>query len=134
MITVVNFGYPVNRAEVEALIGPFQEVSCPVHLVLDGDRDGLPDRIVQQVQKMVDGLTIPWTTEPIVVVLPSLSLAAGLVLAELTGRMGHLPTILFSRERKGEVVRQYEIAGAIDLQAVRNTARQRRVTDMQASS
>lgn len=67
-----------------------------------------------------------WQGEPILVVLPSLNFIAALLLAELHGRMGYFPPVLRTRPVAGAVPRQYEAAEILDLQAVREAARQQR--------
>lgn len=55
-------------------------------------------------------------------VLPSLTEIAGVVLAELHGRMGYFPTVI-RRRRVSQAPPEYELAEVIDLQAVREQSR-----------
>lgn len=51
-------------------------------------------------------------------VLPSLNFIAGLLLAELHGRMGYFPPIVRTRPVAGAVSRHYRMAKLLDLQAL----------------
>jgi hypothetical protein len=67
-----------------------------------------------------------WQTRPVLVVLPSLSYSAGVLLAELHGRMGYFPPIIRMRGVPGAVPPRFEVAEIISLQDVRVAARARR--------
>ena len=67
-----------------------------------------------------------WQQQPIIVNLPALSVIAGLVLAELHGRMGYFPPVVRLKpvSSLGPVV--FELAEVLPLNAVREAARQKR--------
>ena len=126
-IVVVNFAHPLTdaqRAQVEALAGR------PVARVLDVLPHLDPDREVEpQVAALVDqvGLTVEeWQTTPLLVNPPGLAPLTAVLLAELHGRMGHFPTLLRLRPAAGALPLRYEVAEMVDLQSVRDQARQRR--------
>jgi hypothetical protein len=58
--------------------------------------------------------------------LPSYNYAAALVLAELHGRAGHFPAVLRLRPVAGGATTEFEVAEIINLQAMRDAARQAR--------
>lgn len=62
-------------------------------------------------------------TEPILVVLPSHSFIAGLVLAELHGRMGHLPAVVRIGPVPDSVPVAYQVSEIVDLQVLRDAAK-----------
>lgn len=68
--------------------------------------------------------SVEWQTTPILLNLPTLNVIAGTVLAELHGRMGHFPPIVRLRFVEGNVPSEYEVAEIINLQQVRDRARQ----------
>lgn len=124
---LVNFSHPVTatqRAEIEKLTG------IPVTTVLDQ----MPhldhtQPFEEQVRAVVDRVPLDagaWQTEPILVNLPGYAPAAGLLLAELHGRMGHFPAIVRLRPVDEEAVVRYEVAEILSLQHVRDRARQKR--------
>jgi hypothetical protein len=73
------------------------------------------------------GLTeAEWQTLPLLINLPSHNVIAALVLAELHGRMGYFPAVIRLRPVAGTTPPQFEMAEIINLQAVRDRARQMR--------
>lgn len=66
-----------------------------------------------------------WETLPIVVNPPGFAPGALALLSELHGRMGHFPAIVRLRPVAGSNPPRYELAEIIDLQALRDTARER---------
>lgn len=79
----------------------------------------------EQVQHLIDSIALTpteWQTRQMIINPVALSSAWGAVLAELHGRMGYFPKqIIMERGDTGFVV-----AGIVDLQALRETARLRR--------
>jgi len=67
-----------------------------------------------------------WQGEPILVVLPALNFIAGVLLAELHGRMGYFPPVVRTRPIPNVLPRQFEVAEILDLQSVRENARKAR--------
>jgi hypothetical protein len=57
---------------------------------------------------------------------PSLNFVAVVLLAELHGRCGYFPAHLRLRPVQGSLPPQYEVAEVLDLQALRDAARQKR--------
>ncbi|MFN3929149.1 MAG: CRISPR-associated protein Csx15 [Thermoflexus sp.] len=124
---VLNFAHPLTEEQlhqIEALAGRTVEQI----IVIDAQVDpGAP--LAPQVAAMVDrvGLSAEeWQTLPLLIALPSLNYSAGVLLAELHGRMGYFPSILRLRPVPGVVPPRFEVVEIIDLQAVRDAARARR--------
>lgn len=67
-----------------------------------------------------------WQTEAILVNPPALAPIAAVLIAELHGRMGYFPAIVRVRPVAGSTPSVYEVAEIINLQAVRDMARERR--------
>jgi hypothetical protein len=67
-----------------------------------------------------------WQTLPILVNLPSLNVIAAVLLAELHGRTGHFPAVIRLRPIPNSTPPQFEVAEVLNLQAIRDSARQRR--------
>ena len=67
-----------------------------------------------------------WQTKPILINPPSYNYAALTLLAELHGRMGYFPAILRIRPVAESVPPVFEVAEIINLQAVREQAREQR--------
>jgi hypothetical protein len=58
--------------------------------------------------------------------MPSLSIIAATLLAELHGRMGYFPTVVRMRPVAGSTPPRFEVAEIVNLQDVRDEARGKR--------
>ena len=67
-----------------------------------------------------------WQTYPLLINPPSLNFIAITLLAEIHGRCGYFPAHLRMRPVEGSVPIEYEAAEILNLQAVREAARQAR--------
>jgi len=126
-MVVLNFAHPLTpeqQRQIEAL------AEQPVERVIAIDAQIDPARpLVPQVVSMVDRVGFSpeeWQTRPILILLPSLNYSAGVLLAELHGRMGYFPSIIRMRPVPEAVPPRFEVAEIISLQAVREAARARR--------
>jgi hypothetical protein len=123
---LLNYAHPLTAAQladIAALLGAEPEVRA------------VPTRIDQalplgpQVVALVDaaGLTPEqWQTMPLVVNPPGLAPAAVALIAELHGRTGHFPALLRLRPVAGAPATTYEVAEVLNLQVLRDAARDRR--------
>jgi hypothetical protein len=126
-IVVVNFAHPLTgaqREQVASLAGRpvVRVVDVPAHIDVEAD-------VGRQATALVDraGLSAgEWQTLPLVVNPPGLAPLAAAVLAELHGRMGYFATILRIRPMAGSAPTRYEVAELLNLQALRDAARERR--------
>ena len=124
---LLNFSHPLtpdHLQQIETLIGQKVERVVEVHSQIDAQQP-----LVPQVVALADqaGLSpAEWQTLPILVNPPALNFIAVALLAELHGRCGYFPAHLRTRPVQGSIPPQYEVAEVLDLQAVRDAARQRR--------
>jgi hypothetical protein len=124
---VLNFGHSLTweqRQQIQELTGQkIQEVVDAQQCFDDGAS------FVEQAQRLVDAVGFTgqqWQTEAFVVNLPTHSVIAALVLAEIHGRAGYFPTVLRLRPVEGATPVRFEVAEVINLQQVRNRARDQR--------
>jgi len=126
-VIVVNFAHPLTRdhlAQIEALTG--QKVE---RVIETGSQINPQQPLAPQVVALADqnGLTAEdWQTLPILINPPSLNHITVALLAELHGRMGYFPSIVRLRPVQGTVPPRFEVAEVLDLQAIRDRARERR--------
>lgn len=124
---LLNFSHPLtlaHLARIEELTGAKVERVIERMPQFDHARP-----FVEQVRELVDGLGLSpmeWQTTPLVVNPPALNLIAVTLLAELHGRMGYFPAVVRLRPVPGSTPPQFEVAEVINLQAVRDAARERR--------
>ena len=126
-IIVLNYSHPITaaqQAEIERKAGQPVERVIDVPVQIDHETPLAP-----QIVALADvtGLSsADWQTLPLVVNLPSLALAAGSLLVELHGRVGHFPTVLHLRPEASGPTTVFVVAGLENLQALRDAARTRR--------
>ncbi|MDX2043175.1 MAG: CRISPR-associated protein Csx15 [Acidobacteriota bacterium] len=124
---IINFTHPLTAFQavaLEHLIGQHIKRVIEVKTQLD------PAQLFSgQVHTLIEsiGLTdAEWQTLPLLINLPSHNVIAALVLAELHGRMGYFPAVIRLRPVANATPPQFEVAEIINLQAVRDRARQLR--------
>ncbi|MGH7456164.1 MAG: CRISPR-associated protein Csx15 [bacterium] len=83
----------------------------------------------EQITALVDGIGLApqqWQSEPILLNPPSFNFIAIALLAELHGRMGYFPPCLRLRPISNSLPPQFEVAEILNLNEIRERARQRR--------
>lgn len=124
---LLNFTHPLTAdhlARIETLTGQ------PVGRVIDVETQfDVEAPFAPQVTDLVDSIGLSsteWQTAPILVNPPALNVIAVTLLAELHGRMGYFPPVVRLRPVAGSLPPRFEVAELINLQAVRESARQAR--------
>ena len=124
---LINFSHPFSPqqiAQIEVLSGQSIDQVLDIAVHLDNLKPFLP-----QLQELVTNIPLDprsLQTEPVLVNPPALNFITALLVAELHGRMGYFPSILRVRPVPESLPTQYEIAEILNLQDVRDSARQRR--------
>jgi hypothetical protein len=124
---LLNFSHPLTPEQVQRigeLIGQPLARVMEVPTQLDHERP-----FDEQVRELVDGVglsSVEWQTAPLIINPPGYAPAAVALLAELHGRMGYFPAIVRLRPVPDSNPVQFEVAEVINLQAVRDRARERR--------
>lgn len=123
---LLNFSHPLTSdqaAQLEAQLGgPVAIRTIPAQF--DHARPFAP-----QVAALADAANLSpdeWQTAPLLVNLPGYAPAAGCLLAEIHGRSGHFPALLRLSPVPGSVPTIYAVSEVINLQDVRDAARQAR--------
>jgi transposase len=124
---LLNFSHPLlpeHLAQIEALTGATVREVRGEMPQFDHDRP-----FDEQVRALVERVGLSpeaWQTTPLLVHLPGYAPAAAVLLAELHGRTGHFPAMLRLRPLAGSTPTRYEVAEVLNLQAVREAAREER--------
>jgi hypothetical protein len=126
-MVIINFSHPLTEeqlAQIEALAGQKVERVIEIPTQLDPAAPFAP-----QVAELADKVGFSpreWQNLPILINPPSLNFIAVTLLAELHGRMGYFPTIIRLRPVANATPPRFEVAELINLQAVRDRAREQR--------
>jgi len=123
---ILNFTHPLtdeHKAQIEVLASvPIDEVrTIPVQI-------DQAQPLGPQISAIVEAAQLSsqeWQTRPLLINPPGYAPAAFVLLAELHGRIGHFPLLIRLRPQSGPVT-TFEVAELLNLQAVREAARQRR--------
>jgi hypothetical protein len=124
---ILNFAHPLTEtqlAKIETLAGV--KITGVIEISSQID-PGKP--IERQIEAMLDctGLTPQdWQTKPLLINLPSLNYSAAALLAQLHGRTGYFPPILRLRMATERIAPRFEAAEILNLQAMRERAREKR--------
>jgi hypothetical protein len=124
---LLNFAHPLTatqRASVERCSGQALERVIEVKTQLNHDQP-----LATQVRQLVEAVGLSseeWQTLPLVVNLPSLSVVAALVVAELHGRCGYFRAVLRLKPVSDTTPPQFAVAEIVNLQMVRDAARHTR--------
>ncbi|MCS6918579.1 MAG: CRISPR-associated protein Csx15 [Fimbriimonadales bacterium] len=124
---LLNFAHPITetqKAQIEQIAG--QQVQRIIEIPVQFEHArGFHDQVLELLQQ-VELTPSEWQTQPILINLPSLSVIAGVLLAELHGRMGYFPPVLRLKPVEGVVPPRFEVAEILNLQAIRDSARSQR--------
>lgn len=123
---VLNFSHPLTAEhlrQIEEMTHQQVERVIEIPTWVDPQQS-----LVPQVVALADAAGLSareWQTLPLLVNPPSLNFIAVALLAELHGRCGHFPAHVRLRPKQGTTPPVYEIAEVLDLQCVRESAKQK---------
>lgn len=124
---LLNFSHPITpeqQVQIEAFV--HQKVERIIHIPVQFNNDQPFEPQLKELMASLPLTSVELQTEPILVNLPSLNTISALLLAELHGRMGYFPPVLRLRPVSAETPPRFEVAEIINLQTVRDLARQER--------
>jgi hypothetical protein len=123
-MNIINFSHPLTkeqRAGIESLSGRAVAQVIDVKSQFDNSQP-----FTAQTKALVESVGLSpeeWQTLPLLINLPSLNVIVALLLAELHGLCGYFPAVLRLRPIAGGTLLQFEVAEIINLQVVRDAAR-----------
>ena len=123
---LLNFSHPLTSEQIEQAKKLANENIDDVRTITVQIDHAQP--LDQQITALVDSVALTaqeWQTAHLLINPPGYAPAAFILLAELHGRIGHFPTLLRLRPTQSPIT-TYEAAELINLQAIRDAARQKR--------
>lgn len=124
-VLLLNFSHPITPEQSEQ-IAKLVGVDASELKVVDVPVQVGPGNIEEQMSQLLDKVPITareWQDPRKLVNLPGLSLAAGVLLAQLDGRIGDLPAILRLKRMEGSVITRFEVEEIVNLAQLRDRAR-----------
>lgn len=125
---ILNFSHRLTTAHI-ARIEELTELKVDRVVEVNSEID--PAQPLQpQIAAMIDIIPLTpaeWETEQLLINLPSLNYSAAVLIAELHGRMGYFPTVLRLRPVPSASLPTFEVAEVLNLQELRDKARQKRL-------
>ena len=124
---LLNFSHPLTTEQLAQV----ETLACQKVAEVRGEMPQFnhDTPFAEQMRTLADRVGLgpdEWQTTPLLVNPPGYAPAAAALLAELHGRCGYFPTILRLRPVPGSTPPRFEVAELVNLQAVRDAARQRR--------
>ncbi|MBX3277952.1 MAG: hypothetical protein KF868_08135 [Acidobacteria bacterium] len=124
---LINFSHPItkhHREEIAQLIGR------PIGSIIEVKTHFNSEiSIAEQMRLLIDSIALTaeeWQTEELLINLPSLSIGAAALLAELHGRCGYFPAVVRWAPIENSLPPQFEAIEIVNLQGIRNQAREKR--------
>ncbi len=126
---LLNFAHPLTAEQVAALEGLLgqgvgETRQEPAQTAIDPERP-----LREQAAAIIDGFGLSpeaWQTRPILINPPGYAPAAVAVLAEIHGRRGNFPAVVRLRPIAQTTPTRYEVAEIVNLNDVRDAAREKR--------
>lgn len=124
---IINFSHsltPAQLVQIEAHAKQLVTQVTEIPVQFDDQQDFEPQ--LQKLLAQLDLRPVARQGQGILLVLPALNWIAAMLVAEWHGRMGHFPSIVRLRPVPDQTPRVYEVAEIVDLQQLRDQAREER--------
>lgn len=124
---ILNFSHPLTQEQIHQIEDlTTHKVQQVINIPFQLDNHFTFKDQVRDIFRQIGITPHQWQTMPVLVNLPGFAPAAALVIAEIHGRTGHFPTILRLKPDMRTNPPTYTVAEIINLQAVRDKARNTR--------
>jgi hypothetical protein len=126
-LLIVNFSHPLTKEQVDRIEELLQRkieraINIPSQVDPAEPLDPQIDAMISQT-----GLSeIEWQSLSLIINLPSLNCSVAVLLAKVHGLCGYFPAIICLRPVPGRITTCFEVAEIVNLQRVREHARQHR--------
>jgi hypothetical protein len=127
MTILINLSHPLTDdqlAQINAITHQEIDRVMAYDVYFDNEQPFVPQ--LYELMEHIPLTSEEWQTRSILVNPPSLNIIAILLLAELHGRMGYFPPVIRLRPAPDVLPTRYEVAEILNLQSIRDKARQTR--------
>ncbi len=124
---ILNFSHPLTETQIQQIETLTQQPITAIHHIsthLDNSQPFPPQ--IHTLLQQIPLTPQQWQTQPILINPPAYAPVTATLLAHLHGLMGYFPAILRIRPIPDSTPLQFEIAEILNLQAIRDKARQNR--------
>jgi hypothetical protein len=126
MTLLLNYAHPLTPEQLNQVTTRLGEAPTVRTITTQVDRQRALGDVARDLTDAAGLAPDAWQTLPLVVNPPGLAPLALALLAEIHGRCGYFPPILNLRPVPDSVPPRYEVAEVVNLQNLRDAARQRR--------
>jgi len=126
-ILILNYSHPLTPAQLAQLAERCGDTPELRELAAHADRSRPLAEVARELADAAGLSAAEWQTTPLALNPPALAPLALALIAELHGRCGGFPAMLNVRPVEGSVPTRYEVAEVLNLQAVREAGRGRRL-------
>jgi len=126
MTLLLNYAHPLTPEHLEQVTTRLGEAPTVRIITTQVDRQRALGDVARDLTDATGLAPDEWQTLPLVINPPGLAPLALALLAEIHGRCGYFPPILNLRPVPDSVPPRYEVAEVVNLQNLRDAARQRR--------
>lgn len=123
---ILNYAHPLTPEQLAKVIELLGTKPVIRDIASHVDRARPLADVARELADRADLTPVEWQTMPFVINPPALAPVALALIAELHGRCGYFPAILNIRPVPATTPTRYEVADIVNLQDMRDLARERR--------
>jgi hypothetical protein len=129
LIRIINFAHPINDAQLEQITSLTSKTISRMQVIDIPAQINWERPLAEQALELLQSVPLSpydWQTKQIIINPPGLAPLASTLLAVIHGIMGHFPALLVVRPVHDTAVPQFEVAGVLNLQYLRDNVRPQR--------
>lgn len=125
-VLLLNYSHPLNETQIAQITALLGETPTIRNGATQVDRARPLAEVARELADNANLSPTEWQSQALLINPPALAPVGLALLAELHGRCGYFPPILNIRPDVASPITRYEVGEIVNLQAIREVARQRR--------